>query len=69
MRKITNPLDVAIEFFGSTTALADQFKISRQAVDQWGHIPLARALHTEKITNGRVSARSVLEYASKLKAG
>ena len=44
---------MAIEFFGSKSAVAEALGISRAAVAQWGEkIPLASAFLLERMTGG-----------------
>lgn len=61
-----NPLDKAIELAGGTqAALAAKYGIKAQAVQQWPFIPEARALETERLFKGEISALDVLRYAEK----
>lgn len=58
-----NPLDIAVSITGSQSALAEKYGIKPQAVQQWKFIPESRALETEKLFPGQISALAILEYA------
>lgn len=66
--RMKNPLDTAIELAGNQSLLANMYGIKPQAVQQWKFIPESRALETETLFKGKVSARAILEYASSAKS-
>lgn len=59
-----NPLDKAIEILGSQSAIAKGLGVTPQAVQQWEFIPERKALAMEELTDRKVTARSILEYAA-----
>lgn len=59
-----NPLEVAKSLFGSQSAIAAKLNIKPQAVQQWEYIPESRALEFEQLTEGKIAARDILEYAA-----
>lgn len=69
----TNPAERLVAYFGSNTAVADHFGISREAVRLWvkNFIPPDRALEVEETTRGTVyaiKATEILQYAKKQRA-
>lgn len=45
----------AIEYYGSSRALADALRITKGAVSHWGElIPERNALYLERLTNGEL---------------
>lgn len=63
-----NPLDKAKTLAGTAGALAERYKVSPQAISQWKFIPETRALETEQLFGGEITAREVLEYAAEHRA-
>jgi DNA-binding transcriptional regulator YdaS (Cro superfamily) len=56
-----DPLSKAIHLFRSRSGLARALGIKPQAVQQWKRIPNSRALEIETLTEGKVTAREILE--------
>lgn len=60
----------AIRLAGGTTALADYFEISTQAVSQWKRIPADKVLDIVELINDQVTAAQLCPrlYGRKVKA-
>lgn len=63
-----NPAIRLVERFGSNSAVAEHFKVSREAVRLWvkNGIPPDRALEVEEATRGTrfaIKATEILQYA------
>lgn len=54
-------LERLLEIFVTQTAIAEALDITPQAVQQWEYIPAKHALEVERITDGKVTAKDVLE--------
>jgi hypothetical protein len=46
----------AVQFFGSSAALARAIGVSRQSVHGWRDIPIGRQYQLEVVTNGKLRA-------------
>lgn len=58
---MNQPLQKTLEHVGGQSALAKRLGIRQQSVQQWKKIPPKRALEIEKITDGAVTVREILE--------
>jgi DNA-binding transcriptional regulator YdaS (Cro superfamily) len=57
-------LERTIKHFGSQSAVARALGLTYQAVQHWETIPTKWALEIEKKTDGKITAREVLEAAA-----
>jgi hypothetical protein len=69
-----NPLDKTLQIFGNKSKIAAKINelygkdfIQRMTVYHWDRIPPDWAIEIENITNGKVEAREILDYAHKVK--
>lgn len=62
MDKHTNPLDAAVEFFGTQQALAEKLGIKSPSISEWrsrGKVPVIRCVEIEMATNGAISRHAL----------
>lgn len=57
-------LEKALEHFGTPANLARAVGVKYQAVQQWKRIPPRHAMKLEKLTQGQITARQILEEMS-----
>lgn len=54
----------AIDFFGSSVALAQALSVKPQSISQWDDIPARRQYELERISNGKLKVDSRLISAA-----